>query len=637
MRHTPHAHITSSGRPGARLRSRATYAATSLSTLLLVAAAAIPAQTAAATTTPPAVAAGVAATTAQAARFPCLGYGGMNQTNPTSKVMRDEFTWSVFRTVRIGNGAGNINWRTNRYKQPSWYTWMHSLLWLGAPIREGSHPDSGRRTPATLQRAVVVARDWIGDNPYPWPTGPGAGNATMNRTGVLLCLREALVSTGQQAPSWLDGALIQHATFLRDNTWPNHNVGTEQTIAMMGVGCVLGRRDFRDLGADRLASGVTRVIDAQGANNEQSIGYAEWNYNLWLRAERTMTTCGINSPAMATIRARRAGLAAFIDHATTSTGTAHRIGDTKTYRPSTGTPAQKWLASAGKEGAPPRARVKIYSAGYVFGRSGWGTGSRPLVQESAYALHFGPQRVGHGHNDHTSLTWTTRGREILVDPGMGPYVDDAWRTFATGQSGHNQLVVAGTTTSPATRLVASAVGYRGGDCYLMTDSPRSGVKRSRAVLMAADPDIAVVHDAATSAKPTSFTQYWHLPRDQKLSVSRSSATALAPRDTTRTTLIQLPTGSVAAPVFSATRGATRPIQGWYWVDDFHRYPAPVASSTATGRAASFLTVIVADAPNAAVRAVPVRGKAGERTYSVSSGKRSMTFAVTQAGSLYRVR
>ena len=372
------------------------------------------------------------------ATYPCRGYGALDAVNPVAQVQADVFRWGGFKAAKVGNGRHDIDWKADPYKRTSWRTWFHSLFWTGALVKKSTQGMTAQRDPAAIDGAVTIARDWVTDNRYPWATGPGAGNATMTRTDHLLCLRGALQQLGRPVPGWLDTSLVQHATWLRDHTWPDHNVGTDQTIAILGVGCTLGRRDLRDLAASRLGSRISRVIDAQGANNEQAVGYARWNYELWGYAERAMTACGVTTAASATITARRALAMRFLDQATMPDGTLAMIGDTERLRlDATKSPAQEWIATDGASGAAPSTRVAIYRAGYVFGRSGWGGAGRKPSQESAYALHFGPVRVGHGHNDHTSLTWHSNGRPILVDPGVGEYVDDAWRTFYTGATAHD--------------------------------------------------------------------------------------------------------------------------------------------------------------------------------------------------------
>ena len=87
-------------------------------------------------------------------------------------------------------------------------------------------------------------------------------------------------------------------------------------------------------------------------------------------------------------------------------------------------------------------RVKVYNAGYVFGRSGFGQ-RRANELETFYSLRFGPARDIHGHFDHLSLTFWDRGRNIIVDAGHPGYARGIMRDYARSRQAHNVLTVRG--------------------------------------------------------------------------------------------------------------------------------------------------------------------------------------------------
>ena len=76
----------------------------------------------------------------------------------------------------------------------------------------------------------------------------------------------------------------------------------------------------------------------------------------------------------------------------------------------------EYAGTLGARGIRPTQRIGIFDAGYVFGRTGWGE-TRAFTQESTYSIRFGPSQKLHGHNDHTSVTYTSHGRDILIDGG----------------------------------------------------------------------------------------------------------------------------------------------------------------------------------------------------------------------------
>lgn len=569
--------------------------------------------------------------------YPCAGYSGLQTTNPTSAVLQDKFTWDGYRAVKVGDGHGNINWKLNPYRNASWYMWFHSLRWLGAPIEDG------RRGNATaLAHATAIAYDWVRDNPYSWHGNVGAWESTMHRTNVLICLREVLIQTHggtlPRADSWLTTALLNHARFLQVyfSGWNNH--GTDESIAMLGVGCLLGRKDYRDLAASRLAQGVTRVLDSQGANNEQSTGYALFNYSLWGRAHDALVTCRMKTTAISTITARRLLLATFLAHATTPLRTLVQIGATGRIPPTPlpGT-AQEWIASGGAKGTPPKGRVAVYRAGYVFGRSGWGNGSRPFAQESAYSLRFGPARTLHGHDDHTAITWTDRGRDILIDAGQAAYNLDAWQRYSEGPYAHNELVVPGMGRSPATTLRTAKVNANKSELFMMTDSPKAGVQRSRIVLVLYDPDMVIVFDRASSTARTSFQELWHLAPGQGVVAGRSSVIAQQRGDTTKTALVQLSFRGQAIPrgTVGVAQGRTNPIQGWYWSSLTSRQAAPVITFARTGRSATMVTLITAAAASSRI-AITQRMSGSTYVYTIGVGSLVARVGLTAGGTLYRI-
>lgn len=528
----------------------------------------------------------------QASRYPCQGYSGIDAANPVSAVKADYFTWT-YAPYKVGNGQGNVIWTLNPYSNISWYIWLHSLRWVGGAVKAGILGDT-----VAMDHVRAIAKDWVHDNPYPWTADVGANASTMNRTNVLLCLRDAIAPGGvlPDADAWLDTAILQHAAFLRNN-WigPGNNTGTDQSIALLGVGCLLDRTDYRDLAISRLSQGITTVIDSQGASNEQSTGYAQFNYVLWGRAELALTSCNISTGT--TIADRRQLLANFIAQSTNPLGKLAQIGDSEVNSavPFAGTDAE-WAGSGGTQGTVPTVRVSQYQAGYVFGRSGWGNGAKAFGQESFYSLRYGPARQLHGHYDHTSLTYVARGRDILIDSGHSGYVSDQWRTWVKSDYAHNVMTVPTATPLPAAVTKLSRYSnLAGADFFEMTGVPYTGVSRIRGVLILRDPDLIVVLDRGTSSKAQQWQTLWHLPSDQSVRVySRTTAIATKSGENTQTVLFQVPyRQALPAGAILTMRGQTTPrIQGWHYPNITRRNAASTLMFARSATSASILSVIV---------------------------------------------
>lgn len=536
-----------------------------------------------------------------AGTYACSGFGGVDRSTSPYEITRDIYEWGGFAAYRVGNGAGDVNWRLNPYNNPSWYMWLHSLRWLGQGIMQASTGDV-----AMLDRVGVTIQDWIRDNPYSWKGDVGAWESTMHRTNVLVCYRHAVlnalgVTTLPAKYAWVDTSLRNHATFLVNNWSGAWNHGTDESLVLFGVGCLLERQDYRDLAVSRLEQGITTSIDSQGSTNEQSTAYAQFNYHLWGRAEEVLRACGTDPGS--TIGQRRTLMATWLAHATNSLGAFHQIGDSEVVRTSNapGTPIE-YPATNGASGTPPTTRTAAYSRGYVFGRTTWGDARTTFRNASSYSIRYGPPRALHGHNDHTAITYTSRGRDVVIDSGHAGYQNDQWRVWAKSRRAHSSLATplspeAAPTTTLRRSLVASNWEF-----YEFADSPAAGINRTRAVTFLRDPDLFVTLDRASSTTAQQFQTNWHLPSDESATIySRTTAISQAPGAASRTILFQLPYKQALPPgALLVQKGQTSPIQGWHYPNITQRKPAPNVLLARSGYSASILSFVVPVGPTAGV-------------------------------------
>ncbi|NEA34337.1 hypothetical protein G3I17_22160 [Streptomyces sp. SID13031] len=567
--------------------------------------------------------------------YTCPGFSTVDDATSVAQLQADTYAWGPYAPYKVGNGNGNVNWRLNPYKNPSWYMWFHSLRWLGQGIIAGSQGNT-----AALSRVTAITKDWVTDNSYSWKADIGAYESTMHRTNVLLCLRQAVISglgvTALPASyAWLDTALVNHARFLTANWSGAWNHGTEESIGLFGVGCTLNRNDYKTTAQSRLAAGITTSIDTQGSTNEQSTAYAQFNYALWGRAVDALAACGADPGT--TITSRRELLAGWLALATNSLGKLHQLGDSEVVatNPIAGTPLL-YAGTKGVEGPTPVRRIGTFTAGYVFGRTGWGE-TRTFAQESTYSIRYGASRALHGHSDHTAITYTSRGREILIDGGHAGYQNDVWRTWAKSPYAASAMTTPlAPDSNPVTKLTRSVISPSS-EFYQFADVPGAGISRNRAVLVLKDPDLIVSLDRASSKKAQQFQTLWHLPSDQKATVySRTTAIGMKPGDATRTILFQVPyLQALPAGAILLKQGKTSPIQGWHYPNIFTRNPAPTLLFARSGTSASILSVI---APVPATGSVQYKGRWSGTTYIVDlvvAGKK-VSFGITAGGSLYRV-
>ena len=573
----------------------------------------------------------------------CIGYSGFASTNTRNTILNDTFQWGSYARFRVGDGTGNINWLANPYRQVSWYMWLHSLRWIGAAVEAGRNGDA-----EALEHAKAIAQDWVRDNPYSWQSNIGAWESTMHRTNLLLCLRSVVTDrNGGTLPArdrWLDSSLVQHAEYLKHHFSGYGNHGTDESLAMLGLGATLGRRDYTTLAQQRLAAILTYAIDADGASNEQSTGYAVFNYALWGRVGAEVSKLLPGSSLDRQIADKRRRLLTFLAHSFTPMATPFQLGNTEQARRAiySGT-VQEWPASGGTQGTPPRQRVGIFgAAGYAFGRDTWGGNASEFAASSAYSLRFGPAKSKHGHHDHTAITWYADGQPVLIDPGFGEYTKDAWETYAKSPQAHNQLIIGGmkdsVTTKLARRVLSSGASGAMADYYRLVDAPGKGFSRVRDVIVLSDPEVVLVVDRAAAAKKkTTFTQLWHLPAGAAATAYRTAARATSPDGTRATTIVSLPyAGRPAVPgALNVVRGSKRPVQGWFWSDIFTKRAAPVVSVNRSGTSAALATAIVHGPARAKVNATAKTGRHGV-VYTVTVGARRVQIGQSAGGALYRI-
>ncbi|MGW7683210.1 heparinase II/III domain-containing protein [Kribbella sp. NPDC054772] len=567
--------------------------------------------------------------------YECPGFSGIDSKVPVSMLMNDTFLWGDDPAYKVGNGKGDINWRSNPYQKPSWYMWLHSLRWLGQGIAAGQRGDR-----KTLNHVLAIIHDWVQDNPYSWKGDVGAWEATMHRTNVLLCTRQAVltgmhVRTLPTQYAWLDKALVDHAQFMIANWSGSSNHGTDESIAMFGVGCTLKRPELKKLAVDRLTQAITIAIDPQGSTNEQSVGYAMFNYLLWGRATTALQRCG-SDPGQV-ISQRRAALSEWLALATKSTGELQQVGDAVRQKPTgaVGT-SLDYVASLGKQGKAPAKRVAVFDAGYVFGRTGWGQ-TRPFANESTYSIRYGVARRLHGHDDHMSITYSSHGRDVLIDPGHSGYQLDKWQAWSKSQAAHNVMTIpSAQTASVETRLVRAAITPTW-ESYSLEDSPAPEVTRKRDVLVLKDPDLIITLDRGQSTSSQRYETLWHLAPDQKVTVqSPTTAIASKPGDKTKTHLLQIPyQQQPPADGITVVQGQQDPVQGWYYPDIFHRQPAPVVKFNRNGTSASILSAVV---PAGATEPVSFTTRTVGTMFFVdlTVGARKTTIRVLPDGRLTRI-
>ncbi|WP_052423514.1 heparinase II/III domain-containing protein [Nonomuraea candida] len=435
------------------------------------------------------------------------------------EVMDGLVTFVGLPPVRLGTESdpAAIDWTANPHGNRSWALNLHALRWVGRLV--AAYEGGGER--ACLDRAAAVADHWMRANPR---GGPGvsewawAEHAVALRAPALVCLSEHV----RTERLW-DG-LAEHGEVLADPALyrEGHNHGLDQDIGLLVIGCRLGRARWRDLAVRRMTASAELAIDAQGALHEQAPRYGLYVHRRLGVALRAIRESGAEPPER--LVARRRALESYVAHATQPDGRLVPIGDS---------PADARADGFRHEGPV----VKVFDAGYVFGRTAWDD-----PRAAYYSIRFGPGRRLHGHEDHLGVTYSARGRAILVETGFHSYERTGYADWTRSPEAHNVPVPTAGTFRPgtATRLLASSAGPSSQSYELADDA--YGVRRTRRVLVGHDPDVMVVHDCVDSGTLRSL---WHFDPALTVVSRRDGEVVLGDAGGFRVTLTQFPGGGQA--------------------------------------------------------------------------------------------
>jgi hypothetical protein len=502
-------------------------------------------------------------------------------------LLANRYTFSNMPTVKL---PADPRWNESPLKSRNWEFQYHTLRFIWDLTAAFEQTGEARY----LDRAAVLLRDWVEDNPRRGGRSVFSWNdhATAWRAAVLVCAAELL-----PAEPWLDNAVLLHGRTLADPAFyvRHGNHALNQNIGLLDVGCRLGRRDWMDLAATRLDRLVRESVDDEGVTNEQSVFYQFYNWSNYERARHRLAACGVAQPESL---ARIDRMPEFLAHATLPNGEYVMLGATPQRKAGSipGTIAE-FAAAQGASGPRPTTRFAIFEAGFAFGRSGWGE-DREFADEIAWSARFGPGLKWHGHADGLSITLYGHGSRLLEDPGLFTYNADRWHRYALSRAAHNVVTVDGLAynASRATLLVAQSTSATC-DHLLLRNRGVGGVDHRRRIVFSPHLGYMLVDDALSSTAPRTFRQLWHLVPDGDPIVE--DGVVRTRRDHGNLAIVQLlETGTPRVVV-----GRRDPVQGWFSRRLEHRTPAPVVEVPQRGRSVRYLTLLLPSAEQGAAYGV----------------------------------
>lgn len=477
-----------------------------------------------------------------------------------------------------------LTWSEDPFREPNWVAQFHMLRWLD-PLRRQA--EAGKAHYIDVWLAIVES--WIRHNP------PGRGKARYAWADMVEAARAltfcfALPVLEDLRPDRLDTVLTaieQHGEWLANPAKIRRgNHALQQHQGLLVIGAVLERPEWVQLATERAAQMLRESYDEQGINEEGAVQYHQINFSWWRTLKKRLEIIrGAAPEEFERIAHAPVGMA----HATRPDGRYELIGDTEEFSPrGLDHPAIDYVSSAGAEGTAPKDTVKVYDAGYIFGRSSWGTPQTPFPETAFYSLRFGPQDRIHGHADGMALTLYADGAPLLVDSGKYAYdAEDPYRAYLLGRHAHNSLSVRDREyeKSAVVRLTRHQSAH-GVDHYRFEDSGYPGVALSRDVMVGMEWGLILIVDQFTSQQDVTVSQWWHLDPaaghrredDSVFAKGQQNSLRIAwPNDPLRVTRV--------------TRGTKTPIQGWFSPRWRTLVPTRVVEAALTGRTGTLLTVL----------------------------------------------
>lgn len=477
----------------------------------------------------------------------------------------------------------NPTWREDPFRDRSWQSRYHSLLWLD-PLRRADL----RGDYAAAELWWFLVRSWIDANSPDISAARVAWNgATVTRRALVLACGATV--TGDQG--WLADALTVHLEWLAEASRPMPEAErVNQHAALFVLGAVLDDRRARDLAVSRLAAQLAADYDEQGVNKDGAIAHHLHSFVWWSEALQRLELEGVSLPDVA----ERLELASrFLAHATSPLGQFARIGDTEGGDPvQVDHPWARFVSTAGQAGGMPDASTAVYDAGYAFVRSGWGE-ERPYHRETYASLTWGRQDKLHGHLDGGSVTYATDGVQWIDDAGRYSYDKSSMRSYVVGRESHNTVVVLGKQYRKNTevRLLAREVTDEYVDLTLH-DLGYEDVRILRRVLFLRNRRLLLVLDQVDSAEPVTAEQRWHAGAGVSAAHIRGGFRLF--KNDVMTDISVLGTEAQG----HTARGQTNPVLGWMSTGWRRRVAADSLMVRQTGRHNRFTTVVGSD-PTAA--------------------------------------
>lgn len=522
-----------------------------------------------------------------------------------------------FKLDRYGYMAlpSNPSWRNQASLDYSGNGMQHALWWALPLLRTGV---SANR-PDMVTRFYALVDDWLRDNPIKRPRSWQAYGQIESgfRMVTLACAAEY---AGARAHRYLR-ALRAQARHAAARWRLVNNASFHQATGIFAAACVLASRKLRQRALSYLARAAGSLIHSDGSVFEGSLEYARATYIWTLEGANRVRACGVAPPAEL---ARAYRIPNFLAYGVRPDGRYEALGDggAKIAYPGDA-PAGSYLqyaSTAGAAGVSPPSLFAVFGAGFVFGRSGWGSGAS-FAGQTFYSVRTGagPSQIYHAHADAGSLTAHADGSQLLHD--AGPY---AGSSMIRTRLGHNVVSIDGMTAGSPPPTIVAARSTAEGDLLTLMDRAyrRSSIKRT--IWYDRRGDFFVVIDTVRQRRRRSTFQNWNLGRDRAVQLVGSAAHSGGPG----ANLSLISVGN--SPAYSVVRGSYSPWGGWNSEYYSEVKPAPAVRIAMRDKRLTFATVIIPRAAGVGPDTVAATGEAyaGGANLTVTAGGQSYGLRIT---------
>ena len=517
--------------------------------------------------------------------------------------------------------SGEFDWGAWEGFPPAFLWWLSATKYIRPLLLEKG------RTKQDIDLAGDILKGWVESNP---PDAPACSFAWDGHATAIRAENMAALYVLGCKPLWLSESMRLHASKLSDPTFHqgNWNHGLDQDMGLLALGCAMDRADWIHLARNRALENFDHSVDKQGVAHEQAVGYQYYVFLRFNDLRERLQECGY--PMSEGTAERLSSMLDFCAHAVAPDGNWAELGDTPLIRANRDATdltrfgsgsTLEFAVSGGSKGAKPLSRTAVYDAGYVFSRSGWGE-ERPFNKESYYTIRFGPGRKIHGHNDHMSITYHSKGQRVIVDGGFHGYTGDEMRDHFRRPEAHNVVMTAderfrwqSTTELQKYRIESNW------QSYLLRDEPYRHTIRERSLLFVEDPEVIVVADRVDSSQEREYQQLWHFDRRLSLYSLGDQRTVLQKAEF-KVELYQL--WPYDRQYLWRGEDGNR-LRGWMGMGRNRVVPVPTIATQRVGRSVTFLTIFVISAIGDAVSVSqhPVRAGGVSRMMRIVSGEKRL--------------